>query len=337
MELDAALLSGARNAARTCMNVGPSDRVFILTDDETLMVAEALQQEARAAGAEVVRVRLEEFGPRPMTQLPDALAERVTSFAPTVTFLALSSQPNELALRGGFSGLARTKFNTRHAHMPTITARQMREGMLADYQQVHDLTMRVYEIVRHAKTIRVTSTDGTGLVARFDESLKWTPCHGLYHEQGSGGNLPEGEVFTSPTAVEGVFVTRVLGDYFSGKYGVLDHPVRFEISDSHIVRVTSGQPGLAAEVEAYMDSTENGRRIGEFAIGTNTAVTQLCGSMLQDEKITGVHIAFGSPLGHSTGATWNSNIHVDIVCPGCSIEVDGKPLMEQGRFVLPPE
>jgi leucyl aminopeptidase (aminopeptidase T) len=271
-----------------------------------------------------------------MSELPSELVERVSDFKPTVTFLACTSKPNELPLRGGFVGLARGQFNTRHAHMPVITPQQMREGMRADYQQVHDLTMQVYEIVRNAKTIHVTSAEGTDLVARFDESLRWTPCHGLYHEPGSGGNLPEGEVFTSPASAEGIFVTSVLGDYFCGKYGVLPQPMRFEIVDSRVMHVNSPQQDLVKEFEDYLDSDENGRRVGEFAIGTNTAITRVIGSMLQDEKIAGVHIAFGSPLNHNTGATWTSNIHVDVVNPGCTIEVDGKVLMQDGKFIPPP-
>jgi leucyl aminopeptidase (aminopeptidase T) len=310
--------------------------VFILTDEETLIVANALEHEVKEVGTPVESVRLEEFGSRPMNELPPALADRVTAFAPTVTFLALSSKPGELGMRGGFVGLARGQLGARHAHMPSVTAQQLREGMRADYQQVHDLTMQVYEIVRHARQIHVTSKEGTDLMATFDESLTWTPCHGLYHEPRSGGNLPEGEVYTSPAAVQGSFVTSVIGDYFCVKYGVMPEPVRFEIENSHIVRVQYPDAEIVKEIEGYMDSTENGRRIGEFAIGTNTAVTKLIGSMLQDEKITGVHIAFGSPLGYSTGAKWDSKIHVDVVSPGCTIEVDGKLLMEDGKFILPP-
>src|SRR5574340_855464 len=99
MELDAELLAGARNAVHICMNVSASDRVFILTDDETLDVAEALVQEARALGAEVACHRIEEFGPRPMAAFPEALAQELAAFNPTVSFLAASSKPNELPMR----------------------------------------------------------------------------------------------------------------------------------------------------------------------------------------------------------------------------------------------
>jgi hypothetical protein len=35
---------------------------------------------------------------------------------------------------------------------------------------------------------------------------------------------------------------------------------------------------------------EHSERVGEFALGTNTGVTQMIGNLLQDEKVPGVHI-----------------------------------------------
>ena len=46
--------------------------------------------------------------------------------------------------------------------------------------------------------------------------------------------------------------------------------------------------------------------MGEFAIGTNIGVHDVIGNILQDEKIPGVHIAFGNPYGAHTGAEWYS-------------------------------
>jgi len=335
MELDAELLQGARNAVRVCMNVGPQDRVFITTDEETNDVGRALEQEARAVGAPVDMVRLEEYGSRPMTQLPEALGARMVGFSPTVTFLAVAAKEGELPLRGGFSRLALRDLGVRHAHMPTITAKSMREGMCADYRQVHELTLRVYEIVRRARSIRVTSPNGTDVVAGFDEKLKWIPMGGLYHQQRQWGNLPEGEVFTCPATVDGVVVAEVLGDYFSPRYGVLAEPVRFEIAGGHAERVSCRRVEIETELIAYLDSSENGRRVGEFAIGTNAGLTVLSGLLLQDEKLPGLHIAFGNPYNDMTGADWTARTHIDVIPTRCSIEVDGVPLMRDGRFILP--
>jgi len=333
MDFDAELLEGARNAVRICMAVAASDRVFVLTDDETLIVGQALEHEAKAMGAETTCVRLEEYGARPMTRLPEELAHCFNAFSPTVTFFAASSKEGEIALRGGFFALYRGQ-NVRHGHMPTVTAQVMREGMRADYHQVHALTMQVFDLVRHAKTIHVTASGGTDFTAWFDEKLKWVPQGGLYHQPGEWGNLPEGEVFTCPATVEGVVAAGELGDYFAVKYGVLPQPVRIEIAAGRVGRVQCSHKELEAEFIAYLDATENGRRVGEFAIGTNTAVANLCGVFLQDEKIPGVHIAFGNPYGYMTGADWASQNHVDVIPPRCTIAVDGKLLMKDGQFIF---
>jgi leucyl aminopeptidase (aminopeptidase T) len=215
-----------------------------------------------------------------------------------------------------------------------ITPQIMGTGMLTDYRQVYEVTMSVYERVRSAKSIQVKSAKGSDLTARFDPELRWNPMHGRYHQPGSWGNLPEGEVFTCPDSVEGVVVADVLGDYFSSKYGVLDNPVTFEIHDGWVDAVECADQAIADEIWKYLSSNDNGRRVGEFAIGTNLGVKALIGNMLQDEKIPGVHIAFGNPIGFMTGARWTASTHVDVVPTDCTIEVDGEGLMQDGEFIL---
>ncbi|MCP4538190.1 MAG: aminopeptidase [Chloroflexi bacterium] len=335
MTVDNEIREGARNAVQVCMNVQAQDRVFVLTDNITLGIGQTLADEAAVIGADVKLARLEEYASRPITYAPEELIAAIKAFAPTVTLMAATSQKGEIAFRMALFVHLRYELEVRHAHMPGITPRLMREGMRANYHQVYDLTMQVYERVQQAKVIHVISPKGTDLIAHFAPKLKWVPCHGQYHEQGEWGNLPEGEVFTCPAAIEGTAVADVLGDYFSSKYSVLAHPVTFEIADSLVQQVTCDDKGIQAEVWDYLNSAKNGRRVGEFAIGTNTAVTELSGNLLQDEKIPGVHIAFGNPYPHETGADWSSSIHVDVIVTECNIKVDGKLVMEGGEFRFP--
>jgi leucyl aminopeptidase (aminopeptidase T) len=192
--------------------------------------------------------------------------------------------------------------------------------------------MEIFDLVKDAQNIQVTSTKGSNITANFNPDLNWIPCHGLYHQPGDRGNLPEGEVFTCPDSVEGILIVDVLGDYFSPKYGVLATPVTFEIHDSQVEKVSCENKDLANEIWDYLNSSENGRRVGEFAIGTNTAITRLSGNLLQDEKIPGIHVAFGNPYPYLTGAEWTSDVHMDVIPTECTIEVDGKILMKDGKF-----
>ena len=332
--MDNELREGAQNAVRVCMNVGEKDRVFIISDDETLPIGEALKEEALAVGADVELRRLEEYSPRPITSVPEGLQTHAVAFMPTVTFFAASAQEGELAMRMGLGRILAEVLKVRHGHMVSITEQLMREGMRADYGQVYEMTNRVYELVKDADQIHVTSEKGTDLSAKFNAEYTWVPCHGRYHHEGDWGNLPEGEVFTCPTTADGIIVADVLGDYFSPKYGVLDQPVIFTIEKGYVVKVECEDKSLEEEVWAYLNSSENGRRVGEFAIGTNTAVKHLTGSLLQDEKIPGVHVAFGNPYPLRTGADWASGVHVDVIPTNCTIEVDGEILMKGGEYVF---
>jgi leucyl aminopeptidase (aminopeptidase T) len=172
------------------------------------------------------------------------------------------------------------------------------------------------------------------VTAEFSPYLKWVPCHGLYHKPGDWGNLPEGEVFTCPKTVNGTIVADILGDHFSAKYGVLDTPVTFEVKDGWVESIHCENEQIKEELWEYLTSNENGPRIGEFAIGTNTALTHLSGVLLQDEKIPGIHIAFGDPSGRTTGADWTATTHVDVIPTDCTIALDGNVIMQDGKFTL---
>ncbi|MCP4140156.1 MAG: aminopeptidase [Chloroflexi bacterium] len=335
MQIDSALREGATTATQVCMNIQPADRVYIMSDDATWLVGQALKEEALATGAEVKLIKLEDFGTRPFTEMPADFMQAIFDFNPTVTIFAAGSQKGELMFRINISKQMFEKgIKFRHGHMVSITEELMRDGMRADYQKIHDLTMDVFEIVKKAKTISFTSKKGSDITARFAPDLNWIPCHGLYHNPGDWGNLPEGEVFTCPQTVDGTIVADILGDYFSPKYGVLDTPVTFYIKDGWVEKINCENKEIEKELWSYLNSNENGRRIGEFAIGTNTSLTKLTGNLLQDEKLPGIHIAFGDPGARATGADWAATTHIDVIPTDCTIKVDGKVLMQDGEFVF---
>ena len=335
MIIDPKLREGAQIATQVCMNICAEDRVYIISDEETFLVGKALKEEALATDAEVKLIKMEDFGTRPFTEMPENFMEAIFDFGPNVTLYAAGAQKGELAFRMQISmQIFKKGLKVRHGHMVSITPQLMREGMRADYQKIHDLTMQVYEMVKKAKTITFTSKKGSDIKAEFAPDLNWVPCHGLYHNPGDWGNLPEGEVFTCPKTVNGTIVADILGDYFSPKYGVLDTPVTFEVKDGWAEKISCENKQLEEELWAYLNSNENGRRIGEFAIGTNTALKKLSGVLLQDEKIPGIHIAFGDPGGRATGADWSATTHIDVIPTDCTIALDGEVIMKDGEFIF---
>jgi aminopeptidase len=325
---------GARNAVRVCLGIHEGDRVAVIKDRDRADIAEAIEEESREAGAGVCSWLMEEWVERPATEFPSRLGEAIAAYRPTASFYIGGGLPGELGFRKPMRELLNQRLGCRHGHMIGITRDLMLDGMAVDYEEIYRRTQQVYEVVRSATRIEVRTELGTDLRATFSPDLRWIPSHGRYHEQGLWGNLPEGEVFTAPRDVEGVLVGEELGDDFAARYGLLDRPVLLRIDGGRVRAVESANGALAAELDAYLGQHPESNRAGEFAIGTNVGLTRIVGNFLQDEKFPGVHVAFGDPYGHETGADWSCPSHVDVLASRAHVWVDGRQIMEAGRFLL---
>ena len=60
----------------------------------------------------------------------------------------------------------------------------------------------------------------------------------------------------------------------------------------------------------------------------------MVGNLLQDEKFPGIHVAFGHGYPEKTGSNWNSDVHVDAVLRNCTITVEDKVIMQDGKFLI---
>src|SRR6266852_7036168 len=109
-----------------------------------------------------------------------------------------SKRRSYFAFRMSMRELLTQQLHCRHGHMIGIDDLLMQDGMAADYEEIYRVTRQIYEIVRQAQKISVTTSLGTEVVATFSPTVKWIPCDGRYWEQGRWGNLPEGETFTCP-------------------------------------------------------------------------------------------------------------------------------------------
>src|SRR5437588_12809031 len=262
MSFEERLQYGAENAVR-CMGVTSRDRVFIITDYERENIARRIALAALDRHAGVTIRFLEHYGTRPLTAFPDELRNDLLQTRPTVSFYIATAKPGEIRFRLPLLPFLVQELNVRHGHMIGIDEEVMAEGMCADYDEIFSLTNQVYDLVRNARTIHVTSAKGSDVTATFHKDWKWIPCHGRYHEQGEWGNLPEGEVFTAPATVDGVLVCDVLGDHFSKKYGVLPHPVVITVKGGYVTEVTSQDGAVAKELRDYLFSVPNGNRAAE--------------------------------------------------------------------------
>jgi leucyl aminopeptidase (aminopeptidase T) len=330
--IDPGLAPGARNAIRTCLRLQPTERITIITDEATSEIAAALQAEVEEIGAEHAVFVIENYAPRPLTAMPQIILDDLAQSQ--VSIFCAQAQRGELPSRMQMSDVVNKK-RIRHGHMVNINRQIMMEGMRADFRAVDELSQRLIERARAAKKIICRTPGGTDFSAEFDRSLKWVKTSGIISPE-KWGNLPGGEIFTAPAQTNGTFVVDgVVGDYLCQKYGDLrDAPLTIEVKDNRIVDLRCDHRELLEDFRSYTSTDENSNRVGEFAIGTNPACTHVIGNILQDEKIPGVHIAFGHPYAEHTGANWVSKTHIDCVGRDFDIWFDGDRVMERGKFLV---
>ena len=58
------------------------------------------------------------------------------------------------------------------------------------------------------------------------------------------------------------------------------------------------------------------------------------GQQLREEKLPGVHLAFGDPYGSQTHAAWTSRTHVDVLARACNVWIDEEQVISKGRYLL---
>jgi aminopeptidase len=326
------LIPGARNAIRTCLRVQPHEFVAIVTDRETEDIAASLADQVKALGSRSETHIMEDYGPRPMLSLPPSVRSALERA--DVSIYAGQPKEGELAFRRELTTIIDRR-QIRHAHMVSISHRIMTEAMRANFDEVDAISTRVLERAKKAEKIVATSPAGSRVEATFDRSIKWLKTSGII-STAKWGNLPGGEVLTAPARVDGVYVADgVVGDYLCARYGDLrETPLSVTIENSRIVDVECDNPALVRDFRAYTATDENSDRVGEFAIGTNIAVSDVIGNILQDEKLPTLHIAFGHPYAEHTGAKWRSTTHIDIVGRSFDIWFDEDQIMHAGKFLI---
>jgi aminopeptidase len=322
------LAPGARNAVETCLAITASDTVALVADEASSDVAASLAEALDRAGARWEGVMVE----RPMRHAPRAVVDALAHADAGI--LCVQPREGELAARMEIVAIVERRA-MRYAHMVGVTPEIMQQGMRADYQLVDALSQRLCERMHTAERLRVSTKAGTAFTASFDPSLAWIKTSGLISRR-YWSNLPAGEVFTTPASVDGTFVCNgTAGDYFGPKYGDLQAtPLTLGISGGRLTAAHCDRRDLEREFWAYCHTDENSDRVGELAFGTNIALDAMIGVLLQDEKIPGVHIAFGDPYGSQTGANWKSRTHIDVLTRECDVWIDDQQVIAGGKYIM---
>jgi aminopeptidase len=328
----AELAPGARNAVEVCLGIAPREQVALIADRASSEVAASLALALDTVGAHTRSILIEDVAARPLTSVPPQIVDALEHADAGI--LCVQPHEGELGARMDIVAIVERR-RIRYAHMVGVTPEIMMQGMRADYRLVDRLSTQLCERMREAHTLRVTTGAGTALTASFDPSLSWIKTSGLISPR-YWSNLPAGEVFTTPASVDGTFVCNgTAGDYFGLKYGDLSAtPLTLEIAGGRLVSARCERANLEREFWDYCHADANSDRVGELAFGTNLALDDMIGNLLQDEKIPGVHLAFGDPYGSQTGADWKSRTHVDVLTRQCDVWIDQEQVISGGKYLM---
>jgi leucyl aminopeptidase (aminopeptidase T) len=307
-------MHGARTAVHMCMGIKKDENVLIITDRRmNRNLSEALKaaaEEMQATATVKMMEPLEVHGQEP----PEKIAELMKT--PDILFLVTSKSLSHTKAR-----IAATEAGVRIASMPDVPEFSFIEGGLtADYKQVKKYCMKMNEIIMRSRTLRITSKTGT-LVELQVGQYKWDPDIGVFHKRGDFGNLPAGEVSTSPNdrSVSGVVVFDQMGKYKKVKLNI--------------------RGGIAERIEGAEELQEiikqlgiKARTIAEIGIGCNPKA-KIIGNVLEDEKVLGtVHIGLGNNT--SYGGKNNVQFHDDGIIDKPTLIADGAIIIRDGKWMI---
>lgn len=327
--VDPSIVEGARNAIRTCLGVEAGQRFVLIVESGHEELAAGFLAAADDVGArsEVVVVDARRAASPVFLESTGALlaAADASLFVGSIDGIPASFRHHVIDAGGP---------RRRHGHMPGVNAAMMQQSMRTDYDDVRALTARLAARFAGEVTLRVRAPRGTDLTVRCDSSAVWYCEDGVLREPG-WTNLPAGELLTTPASAEGVLVPD------GGAWDAQAQPVRNAdrlriLFSAGEVTAIEGGPGSEPEaLIAQLDATPNLRRLGQVALGTNVGVVAAVGSVLQDLKMPGFHVSLGHTRPEHTGASWSCPIEIPLLVRRADLDVDGTPVLRNGRFVAP--
>ncbi len=207
------------------------------------------------------------------------------------------------------------------------------QAINVDYDKLYQRGKTVALAFKGANEVHLTSKKGTDLTFSVKKRKPLIDDGVISAEdlknRDVGNNLPCGEVFMAPveTSAEGRAVFDLA--FRKGK--------RIEGIDVTFKSGRISKSKARKNEKLFKDVIGNSHgdkdRIGEFGIGINPKVKKAIGYVITDEKIIGtIHIAVGENRG--MGGKNRSDLHWDMVMMKPDIEVDGKKMMSNGKFLI---
>ncbi|MBN1274690.1 aminopeptidase [Candidatus Woesearchaeota archaeon] len=203
------------------------------------------------------------------------------------------------------------------------------DALDVDYKELQRRSARLKKLLDDASEASVTTKAGTDLVYGI-EGMTAHQADGVYHEPGTGGNLPGAETYIAPykDRVEGVAVIDGSARVQNGTL-LIRSPTGIRLIVERGVITSMNRTAEARQLEATLAWAHRKsrypwgvRRVGELGIGLNPKA-RIIGAMILDEKVLGTaHLAIGS--NQWFGGSVYSIIHLDQVMRDVRVKIGSR-------------
>lgn len=224
---------------------------------------------------------------------------------------------------------------------PTVNGAESVDMTLSEYQDfVYDAVLRDWSelaaemerlkaLLDEGSTVRIVAED-TDVTMSIEDRTAVNSSASIAHRS---TNLPSGEVFTAPAAVDGTIHFDLPKYHRTGQ--IRGATLTFENGKVTEYTAEENEAGLGQ----ILETDPGARRVGELGIGMNRGLDEPVGKILFDEKIAGtVHLALGRGYPDCYPDPDDANesaVHVDLLRTmgeGSRIEIDGDPIQKDGYF-----
>jgi leucyl aminopeptidase (aminopeptidase T) len=306
-------------ALKDYLGLKKDESLLIVTDETRREIAQSLHEAGKQLCKEsfVVEMKKRDInGEEPPVQISELMKMADVVVCPTEKSLTHTDARRNAVKEG-----------VRVATMPGISMETMIRCLNAEAAKVVELSLFVKSKIEPASEIRVVTGKGTNITMPM-KGRKVIESTGVLLNKGDSGNLPSGEVYLAPW--EGKSNGKVVIDGSCAGIGMLSEPIIIEVVNGFAEKIEGGKE--AKQLAEMLDKVgREARAVAEFGIGTNY-MAQLCGEILEDEKVYGtIHIAFGNNV--SMGGNINVKSHIDGLVKSPDVYVDGVLLMKKGELV----
>ncbi|KYK19976.1 hypothetical protein AYK24_04505 [Thermoplasmatales archaeon SG8-52-4] len=213
--------------------------------------------------------------------------------------------------------------NIRIVSMPMVEKRMEKTAFRANYSEVNTYAKSIKNMLTRAVGAEIIFSTGDTLYIDL-RNRKGMADKGDCSKKGQFINFPSGEGFIAPyegtsDEIKKFGESKTKGILPDNQHGSL---LKYRVEKNKIIDVI-GNSKKAEERREFFNKNDTRRNIAELGIGCNPRAV-VTGNILEDEKVGGLHIAYGNS-NHLGGKT-KSDLHIDICFPK-GLPAEAKTLM----------